>query len=422
MPRNQSQLHEGVQRKHDIAVVRLVAMSGLLCLTACGPARFHYRLHEHSVAAPIIFTAARTELVLFVTTPGEEARDTSNPSTIVCHITAPSGASVECAVTPWVRPSLDEDNGTSKLSFTPSETGWHQVRATVPEGGEFVWRLYSMSRREEVAERVARSCSWLERFPDGAWLCDGVFVRDGEPAQALNAELTAVADDVVWTLSSGRLARLREPLPQELIVAPSQNVETGLSDVTALLAGPDDVLLVHPGGVVRVGPDGNGALVRSAALERSIAEQSVVLRVGSELLVGSTLVPFVIGTDPANQTSQQSEVCRFSVGSAAITLTDCQRYAGNVRGAIDDAVLLADSGNLRVVGRELDAGLELQLPAPLAAAVPFTARGLVMLPGNVIPRVSGGVLLLESWPGATAASGRLVWSAGMISTSVRARE
>ena len=391
----------------DGGVFRLIS---LLWLAGCGPAPFHYRLHEHARGPEVVFAGTAVRLELFVTTPGENARDTSNPSTLRCSVTAPSGTSVECVATRWVRPSLDEDNGTAKLSFTPSESGWHDVMATVAEGGEFRWRLYALEKRGEVITTLDRRCGWLDRFADGAWLCDGVFLREGELAQPLHVELTALSGDFVWTFASGRLARLREPLAGQSFTLPGQTFDTGLGTITALLATPDEVLVVHRQGVLRIALDGTGALAQTATRSTSFADQSVARRLGDVLLVGSTLVPFVVGTDPAAPPDAQSEVCTFTITHSEFSPVACRRYPGQVRGEVEGGVLLGPATRLRAVSVDLDDGVELALPTPLAA-VPFTARGLAMLPTGVIPRLSEGTLRLESWAGATAASEQFVWSA-----------
>jgi hypothetical protein len=255
----------------------------------------------------------------------------------------------------------------------------------------------------------------VERFADGAWLCDGVLLREGEAAQPLGAELTAVAGQMVWTFSGGRVGRLAGVLSDATI-------DVGLSSARALLASESDVLVIHPSGVVRVALDGQGGLTETGRIERTIAQDAAVRRVGDSLVIGELLVPFVLGMDPSAPAAPrgvETQVCLISVRGGEITQRGCRRYAGRLLGESDEGVIiLGELFQIRAVKGELGDGVTLTLPPPFARTVTPSPRGIVRFGSGAIAKHIAGALWLQSYEGVTGASGALVWSAGESSTLV----
>lgn len=386
-------------------------LSGLACSRS--PVDPHEGLHEHERGPELALTGARVSFSFFV-------REELPP--MACEVTAPSGSTLECEVSPWADDWLWKDRG-SVLTFVPTEVGVHLVRATI-DADEFLTSVYLMEAPGPELATLDRSCTWVERFADEAWLCDGVFLREREPAQPLGAELTAAANDALWTFGSGRLARVNEPRPGERLGAPVSTLDTGLGNARVLLPSSSDVLIIHAGGALRVALDGQGGLRVTAQLERAIAATTIIRRTSDSLVIADRVVPFVLGTDPSNPAQargDETQVCAFSLAGGAITETGCRRYPGLVRGESDDGVMLSTPLELLAVSNELDDGVRLALPPPLLSPGATTPRGMARFGTGVIARRVQGALELQSFEGATGASETLVWVANADGTVVMSR-
>ncbi len=387
-------------------------------LSGCGRAVTdpHQGLHLHDTGLEVIArTEARLTFRLFVP---------EDIPPLTCAVTAPSGASVDCAVSEWVPDTVIKRERSSTLSFTPHETGLHTVRATI-DSDELLTSAYVIEAEGPELTTLDRPCTWLERFADGAWMCDRDFLREGELAQPLDVELTAVMGDLVWTFSNGRVELLREPVAGLQFGPPLGTIELNLGSARTLLASGADVFVIHANGVIRVAPDARGALVETGRIERAILQSAVVRRVGSSVVIADRIVPFVLGmnpTDPAQDRGDESMVCVLAVSESAITETGCRRYPGIALGESDDGVFLAGQrAELRAVTETLDDGLTLVLPLTFGGALTTTPRGRALFGPGAIVKKFDGALRLQSFSGASGANDRLVWSVWPTGTRVMSR-
>lgn len=372
-------------------------------LAGCAPPPpLTFGLHRHDEGPILAFVGEGVALQVFVTTPGGNARQLALPSKPHCAVTAPSGASVDCRFSDWARPTIDEDNGVAVLVFTPTGAGWFEAKATLDEGDEVTWRVFALERHGEVVARFERQCAWVDRLRGGGWLCDDLFLRDGEPPQPLSA-LTSVAGDFVWAFNTGEVRRFHDSGAGPL--TPEPRLDTGIFVGSQLLATENDAVLHHPGGftLLEVGP--SGALEKTASFERTFVTGAVVRRLGAVLLVG----------EPAGE---ETDACTFSISPASLTPVACRRYPGKLIGGGDGAGLMLVSGAaLRVVNATLDDGATTELPDLLATGGAMVSRrGLVVFRGQVVPRVSAATLQLESYAGALVASEQFTWAPGPVTT------
>lgn len=344
-------------------------------------------------------------------------------SRLECLITTPSGATFECDISPWSEDSAFGDSSAT-FTFTPREVGLYLVRARTA-ADEFFTSTYALEAPGPRLTTLDRPCAWVERFADGAWLCDGVFVREGEPAQPLNVELSSLGGDGVWTFSRGTLGRVLEPRPGQQLALPQAVLDLRLPNARALFGSETDVLVVHSNGILRAAFDGQGQLVETGRVERGIAANAVVRRVGDSVVIAEQLTAFVIGVDPLDPSqapSKQTEVCVVALRGGQPTERGCRRYDGTLLGELDDGVAIWGQWfELLAVTSELGDGVKLRLPPPLARAVTATPLGVVRFGTGVIVKRVEGALQLQSYEGATGASDRLVWSASPTDTVVLSR-
>ncbi len=377
-------------------MIKRLLVLGLVA--GCGAAPLTFGLHRHAWGSALIKTGVPVREQVFTTTPGREARKLVLPSRPHCEVTAPSGATVGCSFSDWTQPSLDEDNGVAVLSYVVSEPGWHDVKVWVDEGDELAWRAFAVERRGELVTELAQPCGWVEPVGTSGWMCDERFLRAGEPAQWLSAELTSAAGDVVWTFNTGEVRRFRDPGVGPLV--PEPRFDTGVFAATRLFATQTDAVVQHAGGWALLEVAASGAVEKTASLERAFAEGAVVRRLGAILLVGEPV-------------GEETEVCVFSIAPASFTTGACRRYPGTLVGEGDGGGLALISGPVfRVVNASLDEGVAVELPEMLVSAPPTAARrGFAILPGSIIPRVSEGALRLESYAGGSlVASEAYVWA------------
>lgn len=377
----------------------------LLCvLSSCGPPPLEFQLHAHGNGPFVAVTGVALHQPVFVTTPGKEQR--SLPSKPLCTVIGPSGAAVECRVSDWERPSLDEDNGVAKLTFVLPEPGSYVVTATLPEGGEVTWqyRAIALFKGEQLAQ-LDRGCSWVERLGPDAWLCDDVLLRVGAEPQFLGGALTTVGGRMVWTWNAGELRRFRNIGSGPL--SPGPRFDTLIFDTQAFFATESEAVLVHPRGLTRVEVDSSGAIQASSSIDRPFGRGLVVTLIG-EVVMTAALAEF------------ETEVCTWRF-SGALSAGGCRRYPGVPLGRADGGLLLRDGDQLRRIGPELDDGIAATKPT---GELRLAGRGLAIFSGSlgdVIPRVQGTSFVFETYAPVSGADEDFVWTATNTTTTVMSR-
>lgn len=393
-----------------------IGLIGLILVSACAraPTDPHQGLHPHATPGGTGFVGAEVSFSFFIR---------SQKSPLRCEVLSPSGALVDCSATGWreneissIEATLRDDEFRSTVSFTLGEVGWYTLTAWV-DGERVSLDVYALGKHREVIARLARTCSWLERLHDGAWLCDGVFFRLTEPtAQPLDAGFTAVGGDAIWTFDNGVVARIREPLEGESFAPPEQSLELGELIAPSLLATADDVLVAHRNGLIRIELDELGGLRIAGQLERVISDDAKVWRGGDSLMIGQSVLPWVLGSDlNGPNEGPRVQVCAYSLAQDSVRETGCRKYDGELLGVTDEGLLLSDHPQLLAVRATLDDGVKLD--EPRLGNVVSTPRGLAML-SEVVPRHVGNTLQLEWFQKATGATPEMVWSASANGTVV----
>lgn len=304
-----------------------------------------------------------------------------------CRVTAPSGAERPCALRQHRNVLYSGENSVLELTFTPVETGLHQVAITLTEGGGAQSNAFIGTYVGSAGRSVPDLCDDVSLLPNLRVLCDDKVYQDDVVVDRTYGELTAVAGDVVWSINSGEVRRFVDSGAGPLTPSPAQLFDTRVFDLVALLPGPDDVAVV-----------GNTALIQLEHVQGVVRERQRLAF--TEPFFYATRLGDTILT--AGLRGGLTNVCAYSLISGA--LVKCREVKGQLLGQGSGGLWLLEvyaegpsENYVRYLSPSLDD--EVRVRASVGAYAtkngPLPSHGMQLMESGIWPRLIDGKV--EFW-------------------------